>query len=269
MSSLDRNRLASTPSAFARELLARLKLRTAGDMSLLTDPLGLTVKEVDSDGFEGVLVRRADTRKGIIAINKQIREEGRKRFAICHEIGHFILPGHGTERCICKPDNIESWRKGTPEHEIEANEFASELLLPYKEIQPLVKSKDLTISLAKTLSREFRTSLTATCLKCVEVSDEKCAIVVSVAGAIKWFRRNDHFRYFIRVNQQLSKQSYAAQLFSARFIEEPFGAVPAEAWLDNDDLPGNARIWEDSIFLPFYNTTLTILTIHRSLSGDR
>ncbi len=112
-------------------------------------------------------------------------------------------------------------RKGTPAHEIEANEFASELLLPYKEIQPLVKSKDLTISLAKTLSREFRTSLTATCLKCVEVSDEKCAIVVSVAGAIRWFRRNDHFRYFIRVNQQLSKHSYAAQLFSAKSIEEP------------------------------------------------
>ena len=79
MSSLDRNRLASTPSAFARELLERLKLRTAGDLSLLTDRLGLSVKEVDSDGFEGVLVRRADTLKGIIAINKQIREEGRKR----------------------------------------------------------------------------------------------------------------------------------------------------------------------------------------------
>ena len=49
-------------------------------------------------------------------------------------------------------------------------------------------------------------------------------------------------------------------------MDEPFGAVPAEAWLDDDNLPSKVRIWEESILLPFYNTTLTILTIHRSLS---
>jgi hypothetical protein len=261
-----KEKLGSSPAVFARELLARIELRSAGDLSVLTSRLGLTVKEVESDGFEGVLVCRADRRKGIIAINSGIREDGRKRFAVCHEIGHFVLPGHGVDGCICKSEDIESWRKGAPEHEIEANEFASELLLPYKEVQPFVK-KDLTIALAKKVCQEFRASLTATCLKCVEVTEEKCAVVVSVAGYIKWFRRNEKFGYFVRVNQEVGEESYAAQLFTGTHVEEPFGAVPADAWIEAETLPADARIWEDSILLPYYNSTITILTIHKQLSS--
>lgn len=259
-------RLASSPAVFARELLARLELKSAGDLGVLTTRLGLSVKEVDSDSFEGVLVCRADRSKGIIAINIGTREEGRKRFAVCHEIGHFILPGHGTDRCICKSEDIESWRKGAPEHEIEANEFASELLLPYKEIKPYVRQKDLTIALAQNVSKDFHSSLTAASLKCVEVTEERCAVVFSTAGSIKWFRRNDNFHYFVRVNQKVSDESYAAQLFSGKSVDEPNGAVPADAWLDSENLSSDARIWEDSVFLPYYNSTISILTIHKPLS---
>lgn len=261
-----RERLASSPAVFARELLMRLELRSAGDLDVLTTRLRLSVTEVDSDGFDGVLVRRADRSKGIIAINSGIREDGRKRFAICHEIGHFILPGHGTDRCICKSEDIESWRKGAPEHEIEANEFASELLLPYKEIKPFVRQKSLTIAIAQDVSTEFQSSLTAASLKCVEVTEERCAVVFSVAGSIKWFRRNDNFHYFVRVNQKVSDESYAGQLFSGMNVDEPNGAVLADAWLVSETLPTDARIWEDSVFLPYYNSTITILTIHKALS---
>ena len=70
-----KERLASSPAVFARELLARLELKSARDLLVLTERLGLSVKEVASDGFEGVLVCRSDRRKGIIAINDGIREE--------------------------------------------------------------------------------------------------------------------------------------------------------------------------------------------------
>lgn len=267
MSRLDRKeRLGSSPAVFARELLARIELRSAGDLGVLTSRLGLAVKEVESDGFEGVLVCRADRRKGIIAINSRIREDGRKRFAVCHEIGHFILPGHGVDGCICKSEDIESWRKGAPEHEIEANEFASELLLPYKEVQPYVQHKSLTIDLAQNVSNDFGASLTAASLKCVEVTAERCAVVFSIGGSIKWFRRNDNFHYFVRVNQRVSDESYAARLFSGTHVDEPFGAVPAYAWLVSENLPSDARIWEESILLPYYNSVITILTIHKPLS---
>lgn len=258
--------LPSSPEAHARSLLAHLKMRRVGEIDSFAALLGLRIKEVDSDGFEGALVRVPRRLKGVIAIKRSIREDGRKRFTFCHEVGHFILPGHGTTECICLADEVESWRKSIPDQELTANQFAAELLLPYREIEPFVRKKDLTIELAKKVSAEFRASLTATVLKCVEVTEEKCAVVFSIAGSIKWFRRNDNFHYFVRVNQKVSDESYAAQLFSGIHVDEPFGAVPADAWLDSESLPSDAKIWEDSVFLPYYNSTITILTIHKSLS---
>jgi Zn-dependent peptidase ImmA (M78 family) len=224
--------------------------------------LHLSIKEVVSRDFEAVLVCRADRNKGIIAVNRNIKEQGRKRFAICHEIGHFVLPGHGVDGCICKSEDIESWRKGGPDYEIEANEFASELLLPYKAVFPFVKKGKATIAVAKDIATRFGASLTASCLKCVEVTEEKCAFVCSVNGSIKWFRRNENFWLTIRKGQ-LSNESLARQLFTASSIKEQDGAVPADAWLENEDLTSDARIWEESLLMPNYNSTITILTIHR------
>jgi IrrE N-terminal-like domain len=260
------SQLQSSPEAHARSLLAHLKLRRIGDIDSFAALLGLRIKEVDSDGFEGALVRVPQKLKGIIAIKRDIREEGRKRFTFCHEVGHFILPGHGTTDCICLSEEVESWRKSMPEHELAANQFAAELLLPYKEIAPLVQKKTATIALARSISNEFDSSLTAASLKCVEVTEEKCALVYSVNGLIKWFRANDNFHYFIRTNQKVDNESYAGQLFSNLEIGEPNGAVPAEAWLENENLVPNARIWEDSFFLPHYNSTITILTVHRQIT---
>jgi Zn-dependent peptidase ImmA (M78 family) len=257
--------LPPNPEVYARSLLSRLKLRRIGDINSFAALLGLKIKEVDSDGFEGALVRVPQQLKGIVAIKRDIREDGRKRFTFCHEVGHFVLPGHGTADCICLSEEVESWRNNMPEQELAANQFAAELLLPYREVEPLVRKADLTIKLAKNVSSEFQASLTAATLKCVDVTTERCAVAFSVAGSIKWFRRNENFHYFIRVNQKVGDESYAAQLFSKTRIDEPFGAVPADAWLQAENLPSDARIWEDSIYLPTYNSTITILTIHKEL----
>lgn len=262
-----KERLASSPAAFARQLLSRLNLTEAGDLDTLTRRLHLSVKEVDSRDFEGVLVCRADRSKGIIAINHNIREPGRKRFAICHEIGHFVLPGHGSDGCICKSEDIESWRKGAPDYEIEANEFASELLLPYKAVSPCVKKGKARIAVAKDIAIRFGASLTAACLKCVEVTEEKCAFVCSVDGSIRWFRRNENFWLPIRKGK-LSNDSFASQLFTPGSDREQDGAVPADAWLDDENLPSDAKIWEDSLFMPNYNSTVTILTNHKDIGSS-
>ena len=255
----------SSPEILARELLSQLNLKCIGNLEDFLHCIRLKVKEVDSKSFEGALVADPNKRKGIIAVRHGIREEGRKRFTVCHEVGHFVLPGHGSSDCICKSENIESWRKNIPEHELAANSFASELLLPYKEVLPLIQRQTATISLAKKISTEFGSSLTSASLKCVDVTEESCAFVCSVNGLIKWFRPNDNFKYFIRVNQKVSTDSFAGQIFSNPNLREQDGAVPADAWLQSDNLLPDARIWEDSIFLPYYNTTITILTIHRQI----
>jgi len=258
--------LPSNPEVYARSLLSQVKLRRIGDINSFAALLGLKIKEVDSDTFEGALIRVPQQLKGIVAIKRDIREDGRKRFTFCHEVGHFVLPGHGTTDCICLSEEVESWRKNMPEQELAANQFAAELLLPYREVESFVKKTEVTMKVAKKVSSEFEASLTAATLKCVDVTTEGCAVAFSVAGSIKWFRRNENFHYFVRVNQKVSDESYAAQLFSGTHDDEPFGEVPADAWLESENLPSNARIWEDSILMPYYNSAITILTIHKPWS---
>lgn len=258
-------RYVSDPEVYARELLAQLQLKRVGSLLDFTRQLRLKIKEVNSEDFEGALLVHSSKQKGIIAVKRNIRERGRKRFTICHEIGHFILPGHGITNCICKSDDVESWRKSLPEQEIAANRFAAELLLPYREIAPLVQRKTATMALAKNISEEFSSSLTAACLKCVEVTEEKCALVYSINRIIKWYKPNDNFHYHVRVNQKLDEGSYAGQLFNDPSLIDPNGAVPADYWLESQRLASDARIWEDSFLLPYYNSTLTILTIHKRI----
>jgi Zn-dependent peptidase ImmA (M78 family) len=250
--------LNNEPEDYARQLLAELNLSRAKNLDDLLIPLRLKVKEVDALDFEGTLVCRKNRAKGIIGIKSNIREEGRKRFTICHEIGHFILPGHGT--FSCKSSDIESLKYSINARESEANRFASELLLLAKEVYPLVRQNKATISLAKKISADFETSLTAAALKIVDLSDESCAMVLSVDGKIKWFKRNEKFRYFIQLGN-LDEQSLASRLFRDDSIMEDENFVYGETWLTGDNLSSDVKIWEDSIYLSTYNAVLTILTV--------
>jgi Zn-dependent peptidase ImmA (M78 family) len=250
--------LNNEPEDYARLLLSELDIARVSNLDDLLTPLRLKVKEVDALDFEGALVCRKNREKGIIALKRGIKEEGRKRFTVCHEIGHFILPGHGTSNC--KSSGIESWNFGLSAQEIEANRFASELLLPTKEIYQTVHDKKVTLSLVKQLSLDFNASLTAAALKSIEVSSEACAVIWSTNGFVKWFKKNENFRYFIQYGR-LDEQSLALKLFQNNNLREDENFVYSETWLRGDNLSSKLMIWEDSIYLPNYNSVLTMLTI--------
>lgn len=72
-----------------------------------------------SDSLSGVLITEGDVAG--IAYN-QNHHVHRQRFSVAHEIGHFIM-----NHPIRTPDfNLSS----NDEHELEANQFAAELLMP-------------------------------------------------------------------------------------------------------------------------------------------
>lgn len=244
------------PEHYARELLSSLNLSRIQNLNEILYALKLKVVEKDLTSIDGVLIRKSG--KGIIAVKRSIKEIGRKNFTICHEIGHFILPKHGS--VSCRADEIDSWKSNVSKYETEANKFASELLLPTKEIYPLVNKKKATIVLAKELANIFQTSLTATTLKCVDITEERCAVVWSVDGQIKWCKSNENFKAFIP-KRRLDSDSIAYQLFQSSLFPEKDGFVFSESWIKSDYLSTNNKIWEDSIYLPSYNAVLTILTL--------
>lgn len=244
------------PEHYAKELLSSLGLSRIQNLNEILHALKLKVVEKDLTSIDGVLIRKSG--KGIIAVKRSVKETGRKNFTICHEIGHYILPKHGS--VTCKSDEIDSWKSNLSTYEIEANRFASELLLPTRVIFPLVDKKKATISLVKEIANSFQTSLTATALKCTDITEEKCAVVWSVNGQIQWCKPNENFRNYIP-KKPLDSDSLAYQLFQTSITQEKDGFVYANAWIDSDSLTSNDKIWEDSIHLPYYKGVLTILTL--------
>lgn len=253
------SRIAAQPEDFARALLEHFKISTSPDLSALADRLGVKIREVESEGFEGALLRIPNRPAGIVAIKASIREPGRKRFTIAHELGHYILPGHGEINCVCKSRDIESWGRGIPSQEVDANRFASELLIPLAQAATLVRQASATVAVAKKISSKYQTSLTAAVVKCVDVTEEQCALVVSDGGIIQWWRAGPQFRHYIKgKGTEVSIESLARNLFDGTEEREQDGAVPADSWLAGQV---SGKVWEDSILLPYYKRVLTLLTV--------
>jgi IrrE N-terminal-like domain len=247
------------PEDYAKALLRRLSLERITDLYLFAESIGLEVKEVDSDAFDGALVRRPGELKGIIAVRRGIREVSRKLFTVAHEIAHFLLPGHGVSDLHCTSADINSWAGNVArEKEAAANKFAAELLLPSKLLYPIVNQRKATIALAQELAGEFGTSLTATALRCVELTEEPCALVCSESGEIKWSRKNSQFGKYIP-KSRLGVDSLAGELFINRSARSLSGEISTDVWTQSDD-DKNTVIWEDSILLDYYDSVLTILT---------
>src|ERR1700730_14404412 len=114
---------------FASELVATLKLVAPINLSEVARLLGLEIQYHDATGFDGALVCSKENRLGTILVKNSIRDVGRRKFTVAHEIAHYVLPHHGATGSICRSDDVESWDRSLPEHEREANVFAGELLI--------------------------------------------------------------------------------------------------------------------------------------------
>ena len=98
-------------AAYARVLARELgnARRTLPDVA---SRLGLEIREVNADGFDGALVRAQEIPYGVVVIRKSIREPARKRFTLAHELGHFLLPDHDRTELVCTKSDIGNWGDG-------------------------------------------------------------------------------------------------------------------------------------------------------------
>ena len=104
-------------SAYAKALLAELKISGAPDARKIAAQLQLDVSEVDVRGFDGALVRAKGTPFGAIIVRDSIRESGRKNSTIAHEVGHFVIPGHEDADLVCTATDIGTWSGSAKEFE--------------------------------------------------------------------------------------------------------------------------------------------------------
>jgi hypothetical protein len=259
------------------ELLAKEKLIALSMWRLPVNPLAIAREE----GIElapGRYGEKFDARikfvraaKTFILFYKEAGyglTEGRVRFSLGHELGHYYLPHHRTYLLSGQSHNsVTDFRSPDP-REKEADEFSAALLMPHELFAGALKSRNLTICTLEDLSRlaenTFQTSLTSSVRRYVGLDWEACSMVVSEAGVVKWARHSDTMKAqgmgWIEHGMPVPNTTVTAKLWERlgkeATLERMEAGVDAAIWFER---PYRRRLWEEAMPLGYTGQVLTFL----------
>lgn len=120
-------------------------------------------------------------------------------------------------------------------HEIEANQFASELLMPSELFKSKVKGEKMSLNLIRETADFFGTSQTATLLKYKDLGDFSVSIIYMENGIVKWKTESTDFPLkFLQNGSKAPNGSVAGDFFNGQGLEEEPVLVEALEWFPED-----------------------------------
>jgi len=217
------------------------------------------------DAFDGLI----EVENGNFHIFINIKQDGnidhaRPRFTFAHELGHYFIDEHRQALLDGRTPSHPSYTNFASKNpiEMEADYFASCLLLPETRVRIDCLKKVFNFQLVEDISKAYQASITATVLRLMTIDKHPIMLVCSVLGKIKWFKYSHDFPF--------------------KWLKKPFGYVPkytlAGAYFKtgekfNEELPVNANEWfeyvsdrdlsrdfyEKCIYSDRYNFVLSII----------
>ena len=247
------------PSGYAREILFKVKADTLPIQPIeIAESLGLITdeKEFPDDRYDGLFMRIGE--QGLIAVNKRISYESRKRFTYAHELGHATIKGHSDLEHRCTPRDIFRFNC-VNKKEREANEFASELLMPTKFFLEDIKKREFNFATLEELAEcKYETSLTATAIRFVKETLERCAVILVVNGIVEWGVKSSSFRFEIKTRKPVSENTFAWDYFNGGHqLDGKPERVLSNAWLNTSN--PNSLVYESSKSFGNLGMVLTLL----------
>jgi Zn-dependent peptidase ImmA (M78 family) len=166
------------------------------------------IQDPNTDAFEGGLITDTDRSRGVILARKS--HPYRRRFTIAHELGHFLIPTHMPDtpgRFLCSREDMrrlsaaENDRRGRME--VEANRFASLILIPPPLLRPYLKTRrDPDVGHMGQLSAEFKVSKQAMANTYAQYQGEMLAFVFTKGGRVLFRYKHLSFPFLTVRNGQ-------------------------------------------------------------------
>lgn len=257
-----------------RELAVRAEevLRNLSMWRLPVDPYAIAREEeievVSGEfkaGFDGRIKYLApvDTYSLAYRIAGPGRPEGRVRFTIGHELGHYYL--HGDYLRSGKSHNSKADFRSNDEMEQEADEFAAALLMPIELFRKAVANFRQSVCTLKEvcqLSDKLGTSATSTIRRYCQADIEPVAAIFSREGKVWWSCYSEDMKRlgmgYVRYGSAIPEESVTAGALSARkdFAD---GERTADLWFEKPYYSG--KVWEETMRLGETGVTITYLTL--------
>ena len=202
---------------------------------------------------------------------------GRARFTLGHELGHYFIDDHRNALRSGKvPSHPSFCSDSQPELavEIEANHFASHLLMPQDRVAKIISPKRQSVSLTDVSSLEttFRVSFQSAAIRAIETAQYvMCAGAMWKPDGKVWYVVSPAFRSAGYINIIRDRQKLVSGCATKRClqIDSEVGATvenvtTASQWF-HGVWPGSARdvILDETAVRLGQHGVFTLLTSHR------
>lgn len=238
-------------------------------LELIVSGRGATLRYEPLKNSDGRIV--FGERKTIISVNSNLEFEGRKRFTIAHELGHHemhrsTLEVHNENESTLSwfDDKVNRSKKGI--QEAEANQFASELLMPSDIFFSECSEYEFSPGLIRHLSDKFSTSRTSTVFRYLELGPHPICVFYCHNNKVLYWKKSEAFKNFIidRINLSPPDDSVAAEYFNDGKIYSKTQSkqqIWKSTWFDMKEWENdrNYKFYEYCIVTPSHNTVLSVV----------
>jgi len=253
--------LLLTAAAEATRLLQRYGITRPAEIALedIAWALGVEVATGSLSGAEAHLVRVGDV--GTIMLSDRLVNPGDRRFAIAHELGHWRMHGADSQVFFCTDSDMKEYRNSG--QELEANTFASELLMPKSMIDPKLLRAEPSWSTVHGLSQQFSVAPITAAIRYAELASQPVIAVFSDGRTVHWWRENRARMDGLWLE---SRQSISDESAVFHEVDNPSGdytlhQVPWRAWFPHIDAREEEELWEFSAPLDDKGTWLSMLWV--------
>jgi Zn-dependent peptidase ImmA (M78 family) len=212
--------------------------------------------------LSGTLVYRGD-KKGIL-INIYIDNTGRHNFTFAHELGHYFLQhkptyiSDGESGFRCSTQDIES-DNGQLSKEVEANRFATELLMPEVLFKPFTAGSLFDFTLIGSLANQFYVSKQASGNRILDFIREPYVLICTRGLKITAMKCSRAAKAYSIAHYTIPSGTSTYDAIAGKHNQGGFSLVDASRWLNY--CGSGTRVYEWTRGDYAHNVAMTILKI--------
>jgi hypothetical protein len=236
----------TSPSALVTKILrTEPGLRVPIPIDAIARQLDIVdIQDLNADGFVGGLITDVSRSEGFVLVKRGLME-GRRRFTVGHELGHFLMVHHkptgGRFLCTAADMNRHASRgeqlSPAQRWEVEANEFASLLLMPppiWRKEMAAYRDPDLGQIVA--LARTFGVSRDAAARTYATYHEQLIAVVLVKDGVLQRVYRDTARFPALALDNGAPVPPSSIYHSAKKILAEPSDVVEAKAefWLRSD-----------------------------------
>lgn len=251
--------LLTSPTEYAQFLIQSYKINDIPvDVFQIAARLGVQFIRAELKDFEGILYKNPEN--PIVLLSSECNHQEREKFTVAILLGHLVMPWH------LKQTFYRSRDKRSLDHEdqleIEARQFAGELMLPSQIVKRDFKKLTPSIDIFQKFAYEkYKCSMTALAHKYSEYYGSKAVYITSDKTVFTRIYENG-FPYRL---VDCVKEGSAAFSF---IVDPPVSketrsrVVEGSIWFK--DIPSGIKVIEESMLDPKFGITVILLQIKHS-----